>query len=66
MNLYKSVPLPIESVDFSAVKKVVFDIDEERMISNDFIIYVLRSSENLEEVEFGLGFEDITENISLL
>ena len=47
LYLDEGVPLPIESVDFSAVKKVMFDFDMERLISNDYIRYVLRSSKNL-------------------
>ena len=36
------------------------------MISNEFICHVLRSSENLERVLFGEGFEDFMTNTSNL
>ena len=70
-GLYERNPLPIQLVNFSAVKEIEFclrkkDIESGAEITNELICHVFRSSENLERVIFKSGFEDFMANTSNL
>ena len=71
IEMYDNNPLPIQSVNFSAVKRILFSSQDHlkgsgAVVSDEFICHVFRSSENLENVTFGKGFYDFMTNTSNL